>query len=201
MIILPYIAFTVKTDDPPAEVRRRLAAQVGRHGWFRFSAPDLLYAGAIWDDGFKVIRLFRSLYFFAPDSLTPVIRGSFEARPAGTVVHVTMRLRWDDAAFLCCWCVGFVAMIIAAVPSVLAGPSAGPDLLVVPIMFVMLGFVMFAVGMGLTRFRREAALWRIELVQVLLGPDKPSDFTSPWPRHTTLMRPARQGGEITGGGL
>lgn len=157
LIILPYISFTVKTDDSPAEVRRRLADQVGRRGWFRFPAPDLPYAGAVWNDGFKVIRLSRSLY-----CTTPVICGSFEARPAGTVVQVTMRLDWGDAAFFCVFIGFFVALMIVTVLS---------DLWALPIMLAMLVFVVFVIGMVLTRFRRQAAQWRIELVHLLLGPD------------------------------
>ena len=100
MNLIPFDRFTVETNDPIPIVAGKLSEKLD-HSWFRlpwYTCKGLAYAGSVWENGFKIIRVLNYR-----NSFQPVICGRFEAGANGTVVRITMRPSWIVLAFLIFW--------------------------------------------------------------------------------------------------
>ncbi|MBD2580340.1 hypothetical protein [Oscillatoria sp. FACHB-1406] len=108
MKLLPYETLVLETRDPLPIVRDRLATRIEapRSGW-NLSSNRAPYEGTISDDGFKITRVIHYR-----NSFLPVIRGTLESLPPGTVVRITMKLHPFVLGFVGFWCLAWYSAVI-----------------------------------------------------------------------------------------
>lgn len=97
MKFLPYDKFEVVVGLPAAQVRERIQDNIGPTGIMGIfsSVGDRAFNGKVSDENFKIHRNIRYR-----NSFLPILCGSFEHHPAGTLVSVRMRLHYLVMAFL-----------------------------------------------------------------------------------------------------
>jgi hypothetical protein len=83
-------------------------------------------------------------------------------------------------AFVCFWCGAVGSGFVAAFPSALAGRTFWGEPL------ILLGMLLFAVGLTLAGFWWEVPRRREDITRILLGPTRPGRADGPlmarWPR-------------------
>ena len=124
----PYAHYVIKTKIPPAEVVRRVRAQVQPPSWQLYTKIQKPYEGRVTDDRFVISKNLR----WSHDSLLPVITGEIRERGTGAFVEIRMRPPALTVA------VGLVWLVVLG--GVICGTSTaafGMALLISPMVYVV----------------------------------------------------------------
>ena len=166
----PYREFDIDTELSQAKVAERLHAIVEPGSVFlaSFRGTNKLFAGEVWPDGFKIMRL---IYY--GNSGLPVVEGRFRPGQRGTHVQITMRLMQSTRIGSMLW-FGFLAFFIVAI---LLAEIFSSQKNAVGTTFTMLefaaamgffGYLIFAVPFGLEAVKARGLLE--EALQATPGP-------------------------------
>jgi hypothetical protein len=114
VVRFPSRQFDLDTELTQAESveRLRAIAEPGSVFLASFRRTNKLFAGEVWPDGFKVMRL---IYY--GNSGLPVVEGRLQPGPIGTRVQVTMRLMQSARIFSMLW-FGFLAFLVGSMVGV-----------------------------------------------------------------------------------
>ena len=160
MKLLPYNRISIQTPQPLSTVIAALESNIEapRIRW-PFSRDHAPYAGTLSVSGFEIRRI--SHY---RNSFLPQIRGTFETIPAGTIVHITMRLHPLVTIFGLFWLTAWYGI---AIPVSLASvfSDSAPDYFA--LLFLVMPLLVFS-GFWWA-FWHEANRSQRELTQIIQG--------------------------------
>jgi hypothetical protein len=89
MKFLPSDTFRIQTSEPVSVVVNRLSTEVEPEKLFDLNMfrKHKIFAGKVWDSGFKVSRIISGR-----NSFKPIITGKFEPISSGTIIDIKMSL-------------------------------------------------------------------------------------------------------------
>ncbi len=125
----PYAHFVIKTKIPPAEVVRRVRAQVQPPSWQLYTKIQKPYEGRVTDNRFVISKNLR----WSHDSMLPVIKGEARERGTGAFVEIRMRPPALTVALGLVW-----SVLVAGVICESSIAAFGPALLISAMAYVVI---------------------------------------------------------------
>ena len=127
LLRFPYRRYVLDSELSPATVLARLRGMVepGRlwlanfHALFRESRRP--FAGRVWDNGFKILRITGSP---RADAMLPVILGTIQSGPSHTRIRIVMRPSLQTAMIFSFWLAVVAVFLLVAV-----GGKSAPGLM------------------------------------------------------------------------